>query len=211
MPPQTTFDVLAHRSRRGLGRLVGALALAGPALLAAGGAGARKKKKGKKPCRPARAEAVVASDCFHSATGASSKADELGFPFVARRGGRLDRVEVTALGGPGGDFALEVRDLNQGQGISTAPVLAAARVTLPALASGERRVTGRFGTGARLVAGDSYGLVVRFLGGDNNTPFRLEAGGRCAGDGVLLNRSVGEAQFTPVPGFKLEHTVYVVP
>ena len=209
MTPQTTLDVLAHRSRRGLGRLVGALALAGPALRAAGGAGAKKQKKGKKPCR---AEAVVASDCFRSATGASSRAHELGFPFVARRGGRLDRIEVTALDGPGGPFELEVRDLNQGQGISTAPALAAVRVAAPAQGSGsERRLSGRFESRARLVAGGSYGLIVRFLAGDEGNYFRLEFGGRCAGDGVLLRRDEGEAQFTPQLGLKLEHTVYVVP
>jgi hypothetical protein len=209
---QRTLDLLAHRSRRGLGRLLGALALAGPAVVAPASPLAAKKKKGKK-CRLESDRTTVASDCFTSGGSASSSANQLGFPFVARRGGRLDRVDVTARGGPGGDFAIEVRDLMQGQGISTAPALATVRVSVPPVAQGDSRlVTGRFAAGARLAAGDSYGLVVRFLGaGDNDHAFRLDNGGRCLGEGVFLNRSSSQEQFVPIAGLKLEHTVYVVP
>jgi hypothetical protein len=198
------------RSRRNLGHLLGGLAVAAPLVVAGAPTSAKKKRK---KCRPVRDTATVASDCFSSGGPASSRNNQLGFPFVARRGGKLDRVDVTAVSGPGGAFAIEVRDLNQGQGISTAPVMATARVTVPAVAQGSNRlVTGRFATGARLATGDSYGLVIRFLGaGDNQHYFRLDNGGRCLGEGVLLTRSSGQEQFVPSPGLKLEHTVYVVP
>jgi hypothetical protein len=205
------FAARSH-SRRGLGRLLGGLVLASP-LIAAGSPASARKNKGKKKCRPSRDNATVATDCFSSGGPASSRANQLGFPFVARRGGKLDRVDVTAKDGPGGAFVIEVRDLDLGQGISSAPVLAAARVTVPPAAQGiSRLVTGRFDTGARLVAGDSYGLVIRFLGdGDNQHYFRLDNGGRCLGEGVLLTRSSEQEQFSPIAGLKLEHTVYVVP
>lgn len=213
---QSLLDTLARafgatRSRRNFGHLLGGLAVAAPLVAARSPAAARTKKR--KKCRPARDAATVASDCFSSGGPASSRHNQLGFPFVARRGGTLDRVDVTAVSGPGGQFAIEVRDLNQGQGISTAPVMATTRVTVPSVAQGSNRlVTGRFATGARLAAGNSYGLVVRFLGGgDNQHYFRLDNGGRCLGDGVFLYRSSGQEQFTPSPGLKLEHTVYVVP
>jgi hypothetical protein len=121
-------------------------------------------------------------------------------------------VDLTALGGPGGPLEIEIRDLNQGQGISSAPVLATATQTLPSPVSGETLVTTRFATAARLSAGDSYGLVVRFLGEGSPPFFHPALAATCAGPGAALRRERGETQFSLIAAHvKLEHTVYVVP
>ncbi len=115
------FDTFAQsftagRSRRGLGRLLGGLALAAPHGLAGPTeAAAKKKRKKKTKCRPARDDAVVASFCFRGDAVGSTRAYELGQQFFAWRQGRLDRVDVMARSGPGGQHVFEIRDLNQGR------------------------------------------------------------------------------------------------
>ena len=158
-------------------------------------------------------EAVVASYCVRSGGAGSSRVSTLGQPFIARQGGRLDRVDLHARSGPGGQYAIEVRDLNQGKGISTAPAIGVAEITVPAIAQGTgQRVTARFTTDAVLVAGDSYALVVRFLGqGDDGNYFQIANADACIDPGVLLLKASGETAFTPFPDAKLEHTIYVAP
>lgn len=195
-------------SRHGLGRLIGSLALATPLAAAGTPAGAKNKRK---KCRPSTDVAVVAADGFRGGIVGTAGAVELGQQFVPRRAGRLDRVDVTARSTPSGRFIFEVRDLNQG--ISMAPVLASAAATIPALARGvERPVTVRFARGARLAAGASYAVVIRRLDDDGEVgSFQPADPGLCFGAGNLLRRDVGEATFTPILGFRPEHTVYVVP
>jgi hypothetical protein len=194
-------------------RFLGALALVGSlGRVDSTSAAARKKRKKKPTCRPAPNPAVVASYCFHGHDAGSGGRDEIAQPFLALRQGRLDRVEVTAGEGPGGEFELEIRDLNQGAGISSAPVLAAARVTLPAIApGGERLVTARFATNAILTAGFQYAVVVRQLQIGDGTRFQKALATGCFDPGVFLFRLRNETQFTTQPGVKLEHAVYVVP
>jgi hypothetical protein len=162
---------------------------------------------------PPPGAAVVASSCVGAGDGAV-RFNTLGQPFGAQRGGRLDRAEVTALAGPGGQYAIEIRDLNQGQGISSAPALASAPVTIPVIAQGSRQVvTAQFTTNATLTAANQYALVVRFLGaGETQQDFQTAPVAGCPGPGLLLYIPSGQTTFTPVPGErKLEHTVYVVP
>jgi hypothetical protein len=159
------------------------------------------------------AEAVVASYCVRTGGAGSSNAITLGQPFIARQGGRLDRVDLTARGGPGGPFAVEVRDLTQGQGIATAPVLASATITVPAIEQGNgQRVTARFTTTAVLTADGQYAILVRYLGdGEDSHSFQIADTNDCPGPGALLVQASGEITFTPYTDLKLEHTVYVVP
>ncbi len=203
----------AAPSRRGLTRLLGGLALVGGLGRVGSTDTAAKKKRKKKPaCRCAPSAAVVASYCFHGSDAGSGGRDEIGQPFIALREGRLDRVEVTAGEGPGGEFELEIRDLNQGAGISSAPVLAAATETLPAIArGGKHEVAARFATDAILTAGFQYALVIRQLQIGDGTRFQQALAGECFGPGEFLFKMSNETTFTTSPGVKLEHTVYVVP
>lgn len=205
--------LVAARSRRGLTQLLGSLALVGPLGRVGSADTAAKKKRKKKPiCRPAPCASVVTSYCFHGHDAGAGARDEIGQPFFALRKGRLDRVEVTAGAGPGGEFAFEIRDLNQGVGISSAPVLAAATVTVPALAPGnEQLVTARFATNAILTVGEQYALVIRQLQIGDGTLFQKALAGGCFGAGDFLFRMSNEPDFTTSPGQKLEHTVYVAP
>ena len=203
----------AAPSRRGLTQLLGSLALVGPLVRVGSIDTAAKKKRKKKPiCRPAPCAAVVTSYCFHGHDAGAGARDEIGQPFFAMRKGRLDRVEATAGAGPGGDFAFEIRDLNQGMGISSAPVLAAATVTVSPLARGnEQLVTARFATNAILTVGEQYAIVIRQLQIGDGTLFYKSLAARCFGGGDFLFRMSNETTFTSSPGQKLEHTVYVVP
>jgi hypothetical protein len=157
--------------------------------------------------------AVVASYCARSGGAGSSRVSTLGQPFIARQAGWLDRVDLHVRSGPGGPYVIEVRDLNQGQGISSAPVIGSVAITAPAVTQGEgQRVTARFATNAVLVAGDQYALLVRFLGeGDNGNYFQTANADACVDPGVLLVKSSGETSFTPFFDLKLEYTVYVLP
>jgi hypothetical protein len=203
-------------ARRAVVRLLaGALALAAAGVH--GGAARKKRKKKPKPacppCRPTPDAAAVAAFCYRGAQVGSSRASTLGQPFTAWRGGRLDRADVTARSGPGGQYAIEIRDLNQGQGISDAPVIGSATLTIAAIPQGdERLVTARFDSAAVLAAGNQYALVVRFLGqGDDGNYFKTANAATCFGPGDLQRKASGETAFTPSPGIKLEHTVYVLP
>jgi hypothetical protein len=212
-PEARPRSLTVARSRRGLTLLLGGLALVGPlGRVGLTGSVAKKKRKKKPACRPAPSAAVVASYCFHGNDAGSGGRDEIGQPFIALREGRLDRLEVTAGEGPGGEFALEIRDLNQGAGISSAPVLAAATVILPVIArGGKHEVTARFATDAVLTAGFQYAVVIRQLRIGDGTRFQKAFAAGCFGPGDFLFKMSNETTFTSSPGEKLEHTVYVVP
>jgi hypothetical protein len=178
-----------------------------------GGSGGGSGDSGRSSGSGGGDAAVVASYCARSGGAGSSRVSTLGQPFIARQAGRLDRVDLHVRSGPGGPYVIEVRDLDQGQGISSAPVIGSAAITVPAIAQGEgQRVTARFASDAVLVAGDQYALLVRFLGeGNNGNYFQTANGDACIDPGVLLVKSSGETSFTPYLDLKLEYTVYVVP
>jgi hypothetical protein len=229
------FDRLAGalatgRTRRGALRVLATAAFGvGLAALDEDGAAAKKKSKRKRPNGDSRPRgdrtpggepgggrgtdaAVVAAYCARSGGAGSSRASMLGQPFIARQGGRLDRVDLSARAGSGGEYVVEMRDLTQGKVISNAPAVGSARVTVPAIAQGDGlTVTARFATDAILAADGEYALVVRFLGeGDEGNSFQIASAGDCFGAGALHVKPSGETAFTSYADLALVHTVYVV-